>query len=162
MRNSEERKSQFVDVLKRIEEATWNRQVFKGGKDGESLFGLCPEDAKIGDLVCILFGCSVPVILRQRDSKPELGQKIPDVPLRQTPPAGKNQADARAVNKKRSSQYSNWKSGPRAPEKVSRNLKPSSRLYYSLIGECYVHGFMDGAALNTGTLDIEEQDFVLI
>ena len=162
LRNSEERKSQFVDVLKRIEEATWNRQVFKGGKDGESLFGLCPEDAKIGDLVCILFGCSVPVILRQRDSKPELGQKIPDVPLRQTPPAGKNQADARAVNKKRSSQYSNWKSGPRAPEKVSRNLKPSSRLYYSLIGECYVHGFMDGAALNTGTLDIEEQDFVLI
>ncbi|KAJ5722251.1 hypothetical protein N7488_000286 [Penicillium malachiteum] len=29
-----------------------------------SLYGLCPPDTKNGDHVCILFGCSVPVILR--------------------------------------------------------------------------------------------------
>lgn len=30
----------------------------------KSLFGLAPKEAKDGDLVCILFGCTVPVILR--------------------------------------------------------------------------------------------------
>ena len=28
------------------------------------LYGLCPPDTRSGDVICILFGCSVPVILR--------------------------------------------------------------------------------------------------
>lgn len=32
----------------------------------KDLFGLCPPHTKAGDSICILFGCSVPVILRPR------------------------------------------------------------------------------------------------
>ena len=30
-----------------------------------SNIGLAPKSARMGDLVCILFGCSVPVVLRR-------------------------------------------------------------------------------------------------
>ena len=34
-------------------------------KSTEQLFGLASQKTQIGDLVCILFGCTVPVILRE-------------------------------------------------------------------------------------------------
>ncbi|KAF3189878.1 hypothetical protein TWF788_009865 [Orbilia oligospora] len=40
----------------------------KGGYDQAvpaELFGLCPSATRAGDLVCIIYGCSVPVILRE-------------------------------------------------------------------------------------------------
>jgi hypothetical protein len=96
--------------LTRVRSITWNRRFFKAttkegeatvmGEDGEKaatkkegrkpVVGLCPRQTKAGDLVCILFGCSVPVILR-----------------------------------------------PANEEGTS----------YKLIGECYVHGKMDGEAM---------------
>lgn len=57
-------------------------------KDKSPLFGLCPPDTKVGDIICILHGCSVPVVLREKQSG-----------------------------------------------------------YMSLVGEAYVHGVMDGEAL---------------
>ncbi|KAL7918810.1 heterokaryon incompatibility domain-containing protein [Trichoderma austrokoningii] len=41
------------------------RDILSGRASGpKSLFGLAPKEAEEGDLVCILFGCTVPVILR--------------------------------------------------------------------------------------------------
>lgn len=37
---------------------------FGSAPGSKSLFGLAPKEAEEGDLVCILFGCTVPVILR--------------------------------------------------------------------------------------------------
>jgi hypothetical protein len=37
-----------------------------GEDDSDQLFGLGQQAMQQGDLVCILFGCSVPVILRKR------------------------------------------------------------------------------------------------
>ncbi|KAE8417466.1 heterokaryon incompatibility protein-domain-containing protein [Aspergillus pseudocaelatus] len=54
------------------------------------LFGLCPEATTLGDFICILYGCSVPVILRQSTRDPKC---------------------------------------------------------YKVIGECYVHGKMEGEAV---------------
>ena len=81
--------------LRRVLSVTWNRKFFraametKGGeamkgegkgrkaKGGEGkgiepnqsnqLIGLCPRNAEKGDYICILFGCSVPVLLRKHD-----------------------------------------------------------------------------------------------
>ncbi|TVY82619.1 Heterokaryon incompatibility protein 6 OR allele [Lachnellula suecica] len=54
-----------VQFLKRVESVVWNRRFFRGGEKDDVFFGLAPEQAQKGDLVCILFGCTVPVILRE-------------------------------------------------------------------------------------------------
>ncbi|KAF8851221.1 hypothetical protein BDZ45DRAFT_155158 [Acephala macrosclerotiorum] len=62
--------STMVTFLKRVQEVVWNRKFLRskgfhhdGGE--KRLFGLAPTSAQEGDLICILFGCSVPVILRR-------------------------------------------------------------------------------------------------
>ena len=74
--------------------------------------GLAPEESKKRDLICILYGCSVPVALR-----------------RMVDPA-------------------------------------SNKEYYIFIGECYVHGIMDGEAFElarsrSDDREIERKDFEL-
>jgi hypothetical protein len=65
--------------------------------------GAIPQEAQLGDLVCVLFGCSVPVVLRKR-----IGEE------------------------------------------------------YQFVGECYIHGLMDGEALAMqATGQVEAHDFVL-
>lgn len=67
--------STMVLFLKRVQQVVWNRKFLRsrGGEnkvDEKQLFGLAPTHAQEGDLICILFGCSVPVILRKK-SVPE-------------------------------------------------------------------------------------------
>jgi hypothetical protein len=57
------------DYLKRVQAVTWNRVFLETNSCSttrEKLFGLGPPSAKAGDIICILFGCSVPCILRER------------------------------------------------------------------------------------------------
>ena len=67
-----------VTFLRRVQAVIWNRSLFlsKGAKDanGEEkpeswLLGLAPSKAEKGDLICILYGCSVPVVLRKKPGK---------------------------------------------------------------------------------------------
>jgi hypothetical protein len=66
----------MVGFLKRVEAVVWNRRFLKsagqhpklGRYKARSLFGLAPRGARDGDLICILLGCSVPVILRPNSS----------------------------------------------------------------------------------------------
>ena len=60
-----------MTFLKRVESVVWNRRFIQAtavaGFDTHPLFGLAPgdpADIQKGDLICILFGCTVPVILR--------------------------------------------------------------------------------------------------
>lgn len=64
----------MVRFLKRVECVIWNRKFIQselktfdiaGKTIRKRLFGLAPESAKTKDLICILLGCSVPVILRE-------------------------------------------------------------------------------------------------
>jgi len=56
--------------LIRVRNITWNRRFFTAKtfeyskENQEDLFGLGPPGTEVGDSVYILFGCSVPVILR--------------------------------------------------------------------------------------------------
>lgn len=65
--------STMVTFLKRVQRVVWNRKFFRsrGGvhEDEEQLFGLAPTKSQVGDLIVILFGCSVPVILREFTTK---------------------------------------------------------------------------------------------
>ena len=79
--------SLVVDFLQRVQGVIWNRKFFVS-KDNNWI-GLAPMTSEVGDSVCILFGCSVPVILRSC-------------------------------------------------------LNTNGENHFQLVGECYVHGMMDG------------------
>ena len=91
--------------LKRVQSVVWERSLIL--TQSQLIPGLAPSKAQEEDLVCILNGCSVPVILR--------------------------------------------KTGLRSDQN-------SSDHYYEFIGECYVHGMMDGEAMQQ---NIVEQIFEL-
>jgi hypothetical protein len=83
--------SLVVEFLERVQSVIWNRK-FLVSKDN-SWIGLAPMAAEVGDIICILYGCSVPVVLR--------------------------------------------------PQSVD------GKTFFHLVGECYVHGLMDGEVAET-------------
>jgi hypothetical protein len=59
------------DFLRRVQSVVWRRRLIltRGRKEGEKFLGLGPDTVKEGDLVCILYGCSVPVLLREHQTR---------------------------------------------------------------------------------------------
>jgi hypothetical protein len=57
------------NYMRRVQAVTWNRVVLEAdaGDDEEPLVGIGPPSTQENDVVCILFGCSVPCILRPHD-----------------------------------------------------------------------------------------------
>src|ERR1700760_3045698 len=58
----------MVEYLKRVQCVVWSRRIMVANSKedkSEHLFGLAPEKAEVRDVIAILFGCSVPVILRE-------------------------------------------------------------------------------------------------
>lgn len=103
---------EYFDVMRNV---VWNRRAFEGfhrltAKDAKAIIGLAPPGARERDSICILYGCSTPLILRELYVHGE--------------------ADC------------SWR----------------------LIGEAYVHDFMDGEAiksLSPGELPVVETLFVV-
>jgi len=93
--DQEGQSSMIGSFLRRVQRVIWNRKLFIA-RSGS--LGLAPSATQIGDKVCILFGCSVPVILRPRHGS-------------------------------------------------------DGRQHWSFIGECYVHGMMDGQAVESTRVD---------
>lgn len=89
-----------VDFLRRVQSVIWNRKFLVSRS--KALIGLAPMTAQPGDVICILHGCSVPVVLRS--------QTLDGV--------------------------ASW----------------------TFIGECYVHGMMDGEAMEMGHLGAGQAD----
>lgn len=57
----------LTEFLKRARAVTWNRRFIEGDPQAanvEPLFGLSPPETEYDDYISILFGCSVPCILR--------------------------------------------------------------------------------------------------
>ena len=48
--------------VRRVQEVIWMRRLFTTRR---SSLGLAPQEARKGDLICILYGCSVPILLRR-------------------------------------------------------------------------------------------------
>ena len=65
--------------LRKVQDIIRNRKAFLGGKKKE-LFGFGSEDIKEGrDHICIIYGCSVPVVLRKvKGIPPKIGQRRPE------------------------------------------------------------------------------------
>ena len=55
--------------LKIVRDVVWNRRIFRlewQNDVDKSSVGLVPRNAKAGDHICILYGCTVPVVLRRQ------------------------------------------------------------------------------------------------
>jgi hypothetical protein len=105
---SEGKDSLGVEFLKRVRDVIWNRKFFC--TEDEERLGLAPQTAKRGDIVCVFYGCSVPVLIRKIKNKDK------------------------------------------------------SKEEYEFIGECYLHGMMDGEAVSgarKAELKDKEEDFIL-
>lgn len=98
----ENESSLVVNFLQRVQSVIWNRK-FLVSRD-QSWIGLAPMAAQVGDIIVVLYGCSVPVVLR--------------------------------------------------PQK-------SGGSFFQLVGECYVHGIMDGEALEGESFSNIEEEFEL-
>ncbi|OAX82494.1 hypothetical protein ACJ72_03149 [Emergomyces africanus] len=103
--------------LGRVKCTVWSRRlaVLDHISVKESLC-LVPISAKKGDKVCILYGCNVPVVLRDRSR-------------------GKRGC------------CGCWGNGHECGCRNCITLPVGGPTRYELIGECYVHGMMDGEAL---------------
>lgn len=79
-----------VEFIDRVQQVVWGKKCFRSvTKDQREIVGLVPPTSEAKDLICVLFGCSVPVVLRERKATKD----------------------------------------------------------FQFIGECYVHGMMDGEAV---------------
>jgi hypothetical protein len=63
---SHEQNSIIADYCRRVQSVIWNRALIKTNKGA---LGLVSNEVREGDLICILYGCTVPVILRQESAK---------------------------------------------------------------------------------------------
>jgi hypothetical protein len=60
--------------LRRVNDVSWNRRLFRTTK--LKRLGLAPSHAAVGDILSVLYGCSVPVVLRKLldNNRQETGQ----------------------------------------------------------------------------------------
>lgn len=110
---------EYVD---RVISVIFNRRLLiaKSSKgDGKVLYGLGPTNAALGDRICILAGCSVPVLLRpvKEHSKSAYGSR-----------SGSHPADDQAPSVQING----------AAEKSAEDH------VYTFVGECYIDGMMNG------------------
>lgn len=94
--------------------------------------GMVPKYAELGDDICLIYGAQVPFVLRALRS-------------------GLEESAEHEIDEK----------GEESEErKVSKedDVDEGKNQLYQLVGECYVHGMMDGEGLNLGET---EQDFTI-
>jgi hypothetical protein len=61
--------------FKRVESVVWNRRLIEVetiGQFASPLYGLAPKHCGDDDLICVLLGCTVPVVLKKIVSKPRI------------------------------------------------------------------------------------------
>jgi Heterokaryon incompatibility protein (HET) len=127
--------SHVAEFLRRVQCVVWDRRLVVGTceENDQELLGLAPRDVKLDDLICILYGCCVPVILRP--------QSAVDV-SKETKPAKWRRA--------RGKQAQNVGKPPEAAGKAkdgvsgAQNGLEPEETWYKFIGECYVEGMMNG------------------
>jgi hypothetical protein len=113
-KNLSKRTKDFLAVVRNV---VWNRRTFRSGRlndTGRHYAGLIPPNAHFGDQICILYGCSVPVVLRKH-----------------------------TVSGKR-----------------KRSVSGNSH-HWKLVGDAYVHGVMNGEAIEQASREeLESREVV--
>lgn len=170
-----------AELFRRVYSVIFNRRLFTAVWRGMQAIGLAPLQAQKGDLICILYGCSVPVCIRPKRSRKRQKRGTDADPTDNVPRTPQN-------NKRKRTTLS---SGPPfrfsgiegSPEQltfddsqtvqhsgVEDNVNPVQETRsegvlseYEFIGECYVHEFMDGNAIEIKKRhNLPKQRFILV
>ncbi|KAI6091277.1 hypothetical protein F4821DRAFT_226833 [Hypoxylon rubiginosum] len=136
----EKNNAAYSEVFRRVQAVVWNRALIRTeairplrGEDKEWChLGLAPQHARKGDSICIVRGCSVPLILRPNASSGNESQ---------TGSNGTGSQPTGSQNGNGEQQISGGTNGQQ-PGHQAQDL-PS----YTLIGDCYIDDMMDGQAL---------------
>ena len=130
------------------------KRSFDSQTNGKCLFltkdslGLAPEPTQVGDIVCILLGGNAPFILRPRlnaaTTTPDKGAK----PKRQSAP----KTTPQGITKSRHQ-------GTRKSRRVVKQALKA--VEWTLIGDCYLYGYMRGEAMETVT-EADYMNFTLV
>ena len=181
-----------VPFLRRLQAVTWNRKLClteglakQGSNEAlEPLLALVPGDASKGDSICILNGCSVPVVLRKKEHHIDMAQRTKrrsstkTVKFKGTLGVRVSTWDTRSSN-------SAPASGSQTPSNPSINTRDSSESVptvssltdtmstttsnekqedeYILIGECFVYGMMEGEGFKyADDAGHKEREFALV
>ncbi|KAK4249828.1 hypothetical protein C7999DRAFT_29697 [Corynascus novoguineensis] len=56
--------SDMTNYLRRVRACIWGRRFLISTRAKQGYFGLVPKEAKTGDMICLIKGCSVPVVFR--------------------------------------------------------------------------------------------------
>lgn len=125
-----EEASSFVqEYLEKVLRTTYSRRLSIGKK---GLWALVPAKSKKGDSLCIINGCSVPVVLRQRTHSSA------------NPATVTTQANGDTTVK---CSRTECQAAGQCKCKTQSGSSSSEEKIYEMIGECYIHGMMDGEAL---------------
>lgn len=122
--------SAYYEVFRRVQAVVWNRKLIRAGlcdtprttsegRPSETPLGLVPAKAEKDDFICIVNGCSVPLVLRHRRK-------------RRKGPAG---ADGP-------------RKGLQGKDEQQNRLPAGDEDTYELIGECYINNMMEGRAMD--------------
>jgi hypothetical protein len=132
--------------LKRVLQTVWSRRLaIVENSKGEELLCLTPQGAKKGDKVCILYGCSVPVLLHEY-----------------SPDGGGDRDRSFTRTSTSSTSTGSSSAAPPPPPPLIMTAETATGTTYKLIGECYVHGMMDGEAIKYQQKEkIEDRNFDL-
>ena len=125
---------------KRYIDMQTNRRLLFLTKDS---LGLAPKPTQVGDRVCILPGSDVPFILRPRQKMARTTPNEEAKPKRQETSKTTPQGIRKSAHQ-----------GPRKSARVAKQAIEAAE--WTLIGDCYLHGYMDGEAMRTVT----EEDYV--
>jgi hypothetical protein len=68
-----ERNSIVAEFCRRVQSVIWNRALIRTEKGN---LGLASNKVRVGDMVCILYGCTVPIILRKKKWKTQSERKL--------------------------------------------------------------------------------------
>jgi hypothetical protein len=171
-----------AELFRRVEAVVWNRRLIRGqgefmtwlsgGKKGDkeedekllslsSLYkgalGLAPSSAQRGDHICIIFGCSVPLILRSAGSEQPTQQQQRDLPAVSPSLVEASSMDSSQPGHQRNNSTSVVEA---CSESSDESHKRGER--YTLIGECYLDHMMDGEAMTYYTdQDLDARSFIL-
>lgn len=134
----------IADFWREHREPTWEqvqeRLVFGIGRREVGTVlgrtGYVPYKASVGDFICILMGCSVPVILRP--IAPSIDAATGNMSIQTT-------TDRETLGSENTVETAMYTLG--MPVDDSGQLQPLPDTQFKLIGEAYVHGCMEGEAL---------------
>jgi len=176
--------SVVVPFLRRVQEVTWGRRLVRTRSDESeesngtgSLLALVPTHTKEGDLICILHGCSVPVVLRKKEACGNAA--LPGASRKRK----SSQEAAGLVQKRRKGRHTTRNASASATPSIQSGEEPEPGpepgpeplqvmvtsspghmeippdKQYEFIGECYVDGMMSGEGFtyrdNKGGKDME-------